>query len=426
MKVAIIGAGISGLTTAWLLHNKHEITLFEKNSYVGGHTHTVDVQVQGNTYAVDTGFIVFNDRTYPNFKALLRKLKVAWQDTEMSFSVRDSHSGLEYNGHNLNRLFAQRKNLLSPKFYRLLTGILEFNKQAQHAAMHEQNLDQITLGQFLEKHTIPKPVSDYYLLPMVAAIWSTSIVDAKSFPLGFFLRFFSNHGLLNVANRPQWHTVVGGSSRYIKPLTESFSDRIRCNADIRKVHRYLEGREGPVVLEMSDGSKQDFDEVIFACHSDEALELLANPSAKEQAILAGIPYLKNHVVLHTDVRLLPRNKRAWASWNYFIRAGETEVKQASSVTYNMNILQQIQAPETFCVSLNNSAAIDPELILGEYQYAHPVYTAESMQARARRDEISGSDHTHYVGAYWYNGFHEDGVCSAIDVATGLGATWNVN
>ncbi|MDT7525046.1 FAD-dependent oxidoreductase [Pseudidiomarina sp. GXY010] len=420
MKIAIIGSGIAGMTSAYLLQQQHEITLFEKNSYIGGHTRTVTVEVQGKEYAIDTGFIVFNDRTYPLFRKLMREIGVSWQDTEMSFSVRDPESGLEYNGHNLNTLFAQRKNLVSPSFWRLIRGILKFNKAAKEAYNSGADLDQLTLGEFLRQQHIHPSVSEFYLLPMVAAIWSASLQEAEAFPLGFFLRFFNNHGLLNVADRPQWATIDGGSSAYVAPLTASYRERIELNANIVAVHRQLPERQAAVTLEFADGELRDFDEVVFACHSDEALALLAQPSAAEQQVLGAIPYQMNEVVLHTDVRLLPREQRAWASWNYLLHSDDQARTRPSSVSYNMNILQRIQAPEVFCVTLNNTAAIHPEKILGTYHYAHPVYSVESMQARAQRALICGQQHTHYCGAYWYNGFHEDGVRSAVDVAKRLG------
>lgn len=423
MKIAIIGSGIAGLTSAYLLHSDHDIHVFEKNDYVGGHTHTVDVELHGKSYAVDTGFIVFNDRTYPKFRALMREIGVTWQDTEMSFSVRDPDTGLEYNGHNLNTLFAQRKNLFSRRFHRLIGGILKFNKAAKAAYDSGENLDQVTLGDFLKQQNISPLVSEFYLLPMVAAIWSASLQEAEAFPLGFFLRFFQNHGLLNVADRPQWATIDGGSSAYIGPLTQGFAERIHTQSKITAVHRRSQA-EGAILIEFADGPSQVFDEVIFACHSDEALALLADATPVEQAVLGAIPYQMNEVVLHTDVRLLPRNKRAWASWNYLLHNDDKARTRPSSVSYNMNILQRIEAPEMFCVTLNNTAAIQPDKILRTFRYAHPVYSVESMQARSQRAKICGLHHTHFTGAYWYNGFHEDGVRSAVDVANRLGANWH--
>ncbi len=426
MRIAVIGTGIAGLTSAWLLQRQHHVTVFEKNDYVGGHTATKIIPLQGKNYAIDTGFIVFNDRTYPYFRAMMRELGVAWRDTEMSFSVRDPDSGIEYNGNNLNTLFAQRKNLLSRKFWRLIKGILKFNKAAKAAYLeHGDALDNKTLGEFIAEQKLAAEVSELYLLPMVAAIWSASLSEAEAFPLGFFLRFFNNHGLLNVADRPQWHTIVGGSAAYIEPLTRSFAEPIQLNAQIKAVHRAMPDRDGAITLEFNDGTLQDFDEVVLACHSDEALQLLAAPTADEAAVLSAIPYQMNDVVLHTDERLLPRNQRAWASWNYLLHTDEAAKQRPSSVSYNMNILQGIEAPVTFCVTLNNTDAIQPQQILGRYWYAHPVYSVESMAARQQRARICGQNHTHFSGAYWYNGFHEDGVRSAVDVAKRLGVSWNV-
>jgi len=415
MKIAVIGSGIAGLTSAYYLSREHRVSVFEKNNYIGGHTCTSDVRINGSMYAVDTGFIVFNDKTYPRFKRLLTELKVVWRDTEMSFSVRDPKSGLEFNGHNLNTLFAQRKNLLSLSFYRLLQGILKFNTAAKNALENDvSESDNITLAEFLTRHDIPESVSEYYLLPMVSAIWSASLADARDFPLGFFLRFFDNHGLLNVNDRPQWHTLIGGSHAYIPMLTEPFRDRIQLNSQIVAVKR----QQDQVVIVFSNGESDFFDEVIFACHSDQALALLEDSSDEEQRILGEINYCPNEVVLHTDKSLLPRNRRAWASWNYLLR-GDAGEEQPSSVTYNMNILQGLQCDKTVCVTLNNTGAIDPDEIIKKFTYEHPQYSIPSLKARAERNVICGKNSTHFVGAYWYNGFHEDGVRSAIDVVNRL-------
>ena len=416
MKIAVIGSGIAGLTSAYYLSREHQVSVFEKNDYIGGHTCTSDVKINGSMYAVDTGFIVFNDKTYPRFKRLLTELKVAWRDTEMSFSVRDPKSGLEFNGHNLNTLFAQRKNLFSLSFYRLLRGILKFNAAAKSALEEDvSEADNVTLAEFLTRHDIPESVSQYYLLPMVSAIWSASLADAKDFPLGFFLRFFDNHGLLNVSDRPQWHTLVGGSHAYIPMLTEPFKERLELNSEIVAVKRQQE----QVVLVFSNGEERYFDEVVFACHSDQALALLDDASPDEKRILGEIKYCPNEVVLHTDENLLPRNRRAWASWNYLLREDDAAEEQPSSVTYNMNILQGLQCDKTVCVTLNNTAAIDSDEIIKTFTYEHPQYSVQSLKARAERNVICGKNSTHFVGAYWYNGFHEDGVRSAIDVANRL-------
>lgn len=421
MKIAVVGSGISGLAAAHLLSAKHDVQVFEKNDYIGGHTATVEVEVGGKAYAVDTGFIVFNDKTYPLFRRLMRELQVPWRDTEMSFSVMDKAQGLEYNGHNLNTLFAQRRNLFKPSFWRLIRGILAFNREAKAALARGEDLDHVTLGEFLQRHHLPQAVIDQYLLPMVAAIWSASLAEAEAFPLGFFLRFFENHGLLNVADRPQWATIVGGSKQYIPALTARFRDNIQLNTSLQAITRKGEGLG--VELQFADGSVQHFDEVILACHSDQALALLADATADERTVLGAIPYQDNEVVLHTDTNLLPRARLAWASWNYLLHTGAEARTRPSSVTYNMNILQGIDAPETFCVTLNNTQAINPAKILRQFTYAHPVYSVESLQARQQRAVICGKQHTHFAGAYWYNGFHEDGLRSAVDVAERLGTTW---
>ncbi|WP_194755546.1 NAD(P)/FAD-dependent oxidoreductase [Aliidiomarina indica] len=419
MKIAVIGGGIAGITAAHLLSQKHEVFLFEKNSYIGGHTATVDVEVQGKNLAIDTGFIVFNDRTYPHFKALLRANNVPWKDTEMSFSVQNPNTGLEYNGHSLWTLFAQKRNLVKPSFYRMLLDIVRFNKAAKRAFEERggRALEQVTLGDFVRELNLGEAFSHNYLYPMCAAIWSASLREAAEFPLQFFLRFFMNHGLLNVSDRPQWHVIEGGSRSYIPALTAPFADRIRLNANIQHVLR----SDTAVTIVFSDGREESFDEVVFACHSDQALALLADPSAEERDILGGIPYQANEVVLHTDRSQLPKRRSAWASWNYLLPKNKSGETKPATVTYNMNILQGLQHPsETFCVTLNNTHAINPDCILRTFSYAHPVYSIDSFAKRKRRQEICGHRRTHFCGAYWYSGFHEDGVRSAVDVAHRFG------
>ncbi|SDT95110.1 Predicted NAD/FAD-binding protein [Pseudomonas pohangensis] len=412
MKIAIIGSGIAGLTSAYLLNRSHDITLFEAEDWVGGHTHTVPVSVEGKQYAIDTGFIVFNDWTYPNFIKLMDQLGVASQPTEMSFSVSDPHSGVEYNGNNLNSLFAQRRNLLSPRFWGMLRDILRFNKQVQKDLLGGQIDSEITLGDYLQQQGYGQRFIEHYIVPMGAAIWSMSLADMLGFPLQFFVRFFRNHGLLSVTNRPQWRVIQGGSSAYIEPLTASFAGCIRRNCPVQRVERQADG-----VTVISAAGSEQFDEVVFACHSDQALRLLAAPSLREREILGALRYADNDVVLHTDTRLLPSRKLAWASWNY--RLGGP-VQNPAALTYNMNILQGIEAPQTFCVSLNQTAAIDPARILARYTYAHPQYSLAATAAQQRWNEISGLQHTHFCGAYWASGFHEDGVVSALRVAESFG------
>ncbi|MBM6445246.1 FAD-dependent oxidoreductase [Pseudomonas sp. MIL9] len=414
MNIAIIGSGISGLTCAYLLNRRHEITLFEASDWIGGHTHTVDVTVDGHRYAVDTGFIVFNDWTYPNFIRLLGQIGVGFKPTEMSFSVTDPDSGLEYNGNNLNSLFAQRRNLLSPGFWGMLRDILRFNKQALRDLEEQRIKPDTTLDDYLKAGGYGERFILHYIVPMGSAIWSMPMADMLAFPLHSFVRFFKNHGLLSVSNRPQWQVIEGGSSAYIAPLTASFREKIRLNCPVTRVERDAEG----VVIHSHTGSER-FDKVVFACDSDQALQLLAAPSEAEQSILGALPYADNEVVLHTDTRLLPQRKLAWASWNFRLGgAGHTR----AAVTYDMNILQGIQSDTTFCVSLNQSAAINPFKVLAKYTYAHPQYSLAAVAAQSRRGELDGQQHTWYCGAYWANGFHEDGVVSALHVARAFGET----
>ncbi len=411
-RIAIVGSGIAGLTAAHLLARKHDVSVFEANDYIGGHTHTVPVEMAGEQYEIDTGFIVCNDRNYPNFLKFMDQLNVSLHPTEMSFSVRNDSENLEYNGHSLNTLFAQRKNLLRPRFIRLVSDILSFNK-ASKAAIAQQQIEDITLDEFLAQQNLGDRLRLNYLLPMVAAIWSCSVEQAGQFPLAFFLRFFLNHGLLDIKNRPQWYVLKEGSHAYIAPMTDSFRDRIRLSSPVRAVTR----DKASVSLTTAAGT-ETFDQVIFACHSDQALALLQDASDQENEVLAAIAYQDNSVILHTDVGLMPKRKLAWASWNFL--AGETATHELPLVTYSMNILQGVQSPEPFLVSLNAKNKIDPDKILQEFVYAHPVYSATSSAAQARRNEICGHKRTHFCGAYWYNGFHEDGVRSALDVAKRFG------
>ncbi|WP_277374014.1 FAD-dependent oxidoreductase [Pseudomonas sp. AA-38] len=415
MKIAIVGSGIAGLTCAYLLQRNHDIQVFETSDWIGGHTHTVDVEVNGRAYAIDTGFIVFNDWTYPNFIRLLNELGVAFKPTEMSFSVSDPVTGTEYNGHDLNTLFAQRSNLLSPAFWGMVRDILRFNRKALDDLDQGRIAADMTLGDYLTRNGYGRRFIEHYIVPMGAAIWSMSLVDMLAFPLQFFVRFFKNHGLLSVSDRPQWHVIEGGSRSYVAPLTASFAERIRLNCPVLRVERDADG----VTLHSAAGSER-FDKVVFACHSDQALALLAQPSQAERDILGALPYANNDVVLHTDTRLLPKRPLAWASWNYRL-GGPSE--HPAAVTYDMNILQGIDSETTFCVSLNQTATIDPRQILGRFQYAHPQYSLAGIAAQARWQELAGAQHSYFCGAYWANGFHEDGVVSALRVARELGESW---
>jgi len=418
-RIAIIGSGISGLTAGYLLSRRHEVTLFEANDYIGGHTHTVAVDLPGtaagSSLNVDTGFIVCNDRNYPNFLKLMRQVEVELQATQMSFSVRNPVSGLEYNGHNLDSLFAQRRNLISPSFWLFVRDILRFNKAAKQQ-LNTSNPEHLTLNEFLNQLSLGDMLKDNYLLPMVAAIWSCSIKQAGEFPLAFFLRFFLNHGLLDVKNRPQWYVLKGGSHSYIQPLTERFGDRLYLNSPVSKVHRTDSGIEVEV-----NGTVEKFDQVVIACHSDQALALLERPTPLETEILSAIEYQPNEVILHTDSAVMPVNKKAWASWNFIAKVKENH--ELPVVTYCMNILQgigSIHDPDPLLVTLNASELINPQKILQRFSYAHPVYSTASSQAQSRRQHLNGTDGVHFCGAYWYNGFHEDGVRSALDVCQRFG------
>ncbi|TNF16465.1 FAD-dependent oxidoreductase [Pseudomonas sp. REST10] len=414
MKIAIVGSGIAGLTCAYLLNRKHDIQVFEAGDWIGGHTHTVDVQVEGRRYAIDTGFIVFNDWTYPNFIRLLGQVGVAFKPTEMSFSVSDPSSGVEYNGHDLNSLFAQRSNLWSPAFWGMLRDILRFNRQSLDDLASDRIDADTTLGQYLQRNGYGRRFIEHYIVPMGSAIWSMSLADMLGFPLQFFVRFCKNHGLLSVSDRPTWQVIEGGSRSYVAPLTASFAERIRLNCPVSRVVRDDNG----VTLHSAAGEER-FDKVVFACHSDQALALLDQASTAERDILGALPYASNDVVLHTDTRLLPERPLAWASWNYRL-GGPSD--QPAAVTYNMNILQGIDSATTFCVSLNQSAAIDPGKILARFRYAHPQYSLAGTAAQARWQELQGAQHSYFCGAYWANGFHEDGVVSALRVARAFGET----
>ncbi|MDR5867842.1 NAD(P)/FAD-dependent oxidoreductase [Halomonas koreensis] len=413
-RIAVIGSGIAGMAAGWYLSGRHEVTLFEADARLGGHTATVDVELEGADYAIDTGFIVFNDWTYPHFRHLLAELGVASQPTEMSFSVHETRRDFEYNGHSLASLFAQRSNLLRPRFHGLLRDILRFNRQATEALVADRLPASQTLGDYLDAGGYGGDFQRRYLLPMGAAIWSASIDDLRAFPARFFVRFFHHHGLLSINERPQWYTLVGGSRAYIPALTAPYAERLRLATPVAGIRRDAEG-----VRVRSAAGEEGFDQVVLACHADQALALLEDADPAERAILGALPYRDNEVVLHTDTRLLPRRRRAWASWNY--RLDERGDAARVSVTYNMNILQRLQAPHTFCVTLNDSASIDPAKVLGRFTYAHPQFSLAGQAAQARHGEISGPHRrTHFCGAYWRNGFHEDGVWSALRVARALG------
>lgn len=403
MKIAIIGSGIAGNTLAHHLHKHHEITVFEAGSHIGGHTHTHDIEHKGRRYSVDTGFIVFNDRTYPNFIALLNELGVDWQASDMSFSVHCEKTGFEYNGTSLNTLFAQRRNLFKPSIYRMIGEIMRFNKSSLELLAEGP---EIRLGDYLARGKYSQQFIDYYIIPMGSAIWSTEARQMLDFPARFFVRFFHHHGMLTVNDRPQWRVIKGGSIRYVEALTASFRERIRLNTPVEHVRRLKRS----VGVKPLNGPEETFDWVFFACHSDTALAMLKDPSAAEREILSAIPYQENSVYLHTDRSLLPRHKLAWAAWNYHVTA--TPIDRVA-VTYNMNILQGLDSPEPLLVTLNHTRNINPAHVIKRLTYHHPLYTTAGTMAQARHAEISGVNRTAYCGAYWRNGFHEDGVVSAL-------------
>jgi len=404
MKIAIIGSGIAGNVAAHRLHKEHEITVFEAGAHVGGHTHTHEIDSHGERYAIDTGFIVFNDWTYPNFIALLSELGVESQASVMSFSVHNEASGLKYNGTTINTLFAQRSNLLRPSFYRMLRDIVRFNREAP--ALLASSTD-IALGDYLAAHHYSSEFIGDYLVPMGAAIWSTDPARMLAFPARFFVRFFENHGMLSVDARPQWRAIRGGSARYVDKLVAPFRGRIRLNTPVESVRRMRDC----VLVKARGAEAQRFEHVFLACHSDQALGLLADATPLERQILGAIPYQENEAVLHTDTSMLPHARRAWAAWNYHV---VRESSERVALTYNMNILQSLAARETFCVTLNHSERIAPAKIIKRLVYHHPLFTPAGVAAQQRQHEINGQQRTYFCGAYWRFGFHEDGVVSALD------------
>ncbi len=415
MKLAIVGAGVSGLTSAWLLSRSHDITVFEAADWIGGHTHTVDVERDGRSWPIDTGFIVFNDRTYPGFCRLLQQLEVETLESSMSFSVRCEATGLEYNGTSLDTLFAQRRNLVNIRFLRMIRDILRFNRDAKEWLASGRT--DSTVDEFLERGRYSTGFIDQYLVPMAAAVWSSPPGAIGAYPARFLLGFFANHGFLEVDRRPTWSVIRGGSKSYVAKLLEPLAGRVRASTPVQTVRRH----ERYVELELPNGRTERFDGVVLSTHSDQALELLADPSEAETEVLAALPYQANEVVLHTDSSVMPKSRRAWASWNYHLRPDDRSPEHPVAVTYWMNHLQRLEAPTDFFVTLNRTEEISPQSVLRRFIYHHPVFTAEGIAAQARRDEISGLERrTWYCGAYWRNGFHEDGVDSALAVCSQLG------
>ena len=412
MKIAIIGSGISGLTSAYLLNRNHDITVFEANDYIGGHTHTHNIKIKDKEYAVDTGFIVYNERTYPNFIKLLDTLGVERQLSTMGFSVKSASEDYEYAGESLNSLFAKRSNIFRLGFLRMLYEMYRFGKKSDSTGL---GLDvSITLGTYLRSENYSNEFINYFIIPMGAAIWSTPANKVLDMPAYFFIKFFYNHGMLEIINRPKWWVIKDGSSAYIKKIIKGFESKINLSSPIRTVSRLDNGIE----IETANSKKPlIFDAVVFATHSDQALGMLKDPTEKEKDILSSIPYQKNEVLLHTDSSVLPKRKLAWASWNYQL---DSNPENPVVLTYNMNILQSLDCNEIFCVTLNDHQSVDKSKVLKKITYHHPLFTVKGIEAQKRKLEISGVNNTYYCGAYWHNGFHEDGVVSAIEVCKHFG------
>ena len=403
MRIAVVGAGVSGLHAAWRLSRDHDVTLYEANDYPGGHTATVDVEWQGRTYGVDTGFIVFNDWTYPNFIAMLRELGVAWQPSNMSFSLRCERTGLEYNGTSVNSLFAQRRNALRPSFLRMIADILRFNARSRSLAGSLE--DTLTLGDYLARGNYSRQFVEHYIVPMGRAIWSAEASAMLDFPARFFVDFFDRHGFLSVDDRPVWQAVKGGSREYVRALLRAAQFDLRLATPVESILRL----PNEVRVRTARGDVARYDHVFLACHAPQALAMLEAPTAAEREVLAAFPYAANEVLLHTDASVLPRRPLARAAWNYHLLA---DPQEPVALTYDMNILQSLDAPVRFLVSLNLRKAIDERKVLRTFTYDHPVYSPRAVAAQARHREVNGANRTYFCGAYWRCGFHEDGVVSA--------------
>lgn len=403
MKIAIVGSGISGLICAHVLSKKYQVTIFESEQWVGGHTHTVPVEKGGVIDWVDTGFIVCNPVNYKYFFPFLKKIGAPLQKTEMTFSVKSIQNDLEYAGSNLNTIFTQRNNIFNFRFLRMLNGILKFNREARKLVLSPAT--KMTLKSYIDSICLDQYTYDYYLIPMISAIWSCDSSNIGEIPAWFVCKFLDNHGLLSINDRPQWYTIKGGSHEYIKLILSELKAKILTNCPVKSIDRVSNG-----ITLLTEDEQYHFDKVIIACHSDQALGIINNPTRDEIDILGAIKYKPNEVVLHTDTSLLPSHKRAWSSWNYYIPKNN---KESLSVTYYMNKLQNLNSKNNYCVSLNSSAYIDSNKIIDAYVYSHPVFNMQAVKAQDRYDEISGIGNTYYSGAYWKYGFHEDGFQSGL-------------
>ena len=407
MKIAIIGSGISGLSTAWFLKQKHDITLFEKNNYLGGHSNTASIKYKNKKIDVDTGFIVFNFRTYPNLKAFFELLNVKIAKSDMSFGIKNLDNSLEYSGNNLFSLFAQKKNLLNPKFWGMLKDIMVFNKKATKLIKSKQVDENLTLEQFIKNLKLGQYFQDYYLLPMAAAIWSCPLELMKNYPAQTFLQFFYNHGLLTITNQPQWYTVAGGSKEYVKKISQSFDNKIKLNCAIKSAIQ--KGKK--IILQDENNQEYQFDHIIFASHTDQTFKILQDKTKEEKEILGNIKYSKNTAILHKSETQMPKSKKAWASWIYLSSSKENKV----SLSYWMNNLQNIEHKYPLFVTLNPITKIAKKDIFGQYKYEHPIFDLKAIEAQKSLDKIQGQRNIWFCGAWTKYGFHEDGLNSALKI-----------
>jgi predicted NAD/FAD-binding protein len=412
MRIAVVGSGISGLVCAHLLGPRHDVVLFESDSRVGGHTHTRELDDGGRMVAVDTGFIVFNERTYPSFVKLLRRLGVAWQESDMSFSARSDRRDFEYAGPGLSPLYAQRRNLLSPGFHRMVLDVLRFYREARELLAEGP---EVGLVDWLERRGYSRAFVEDHILPMAGAVWSSSRSAARDFPARFLVRFFDNHGFLDVSRSVPWLTLRGGSHQYVRAILAGFRGEVRTGCPVERVLRAGPGVE----VKPRGAAPERFDHLVLACHADQALGLLADPSPVEKELLSAFPYRENRVQLHRDARVMPRSRPAWSSWNYHL---DDDGQEGACVTYWMNRLQRLQARSDWFVSLNRDGAVDADRVQERIAYQHPVFSADGLAAQARHAELIGHRDTSYCGAYWRNGFHEDGVVSALQVCQRFGAS----
>ena len=421
-RVAVVGSGISGLAAAWHLAREAQVTLFEAGSYFGGHTHTVDIRLEGVRHGVDTGFLVFNHRTYPKLVRLFEQLQVETAPSDMSFSVQAG--GLEWSGCDLNTVFAQRSNLLRPRFLAMLADILRFNRLATSIA--ERGLETELaepIGDFLVRHRFGDAFRDWYFLPMIGCIWSCPTDQMLRFPVATMIRFCHNHGLIQVSDRPQWHTVKGGAKHYVEKMLRDIPDA-RLNTPVRQVRRMPPGSGASGVVVATDRGSEHFDDVVMACHSDQSLALLADASADERAVLGAIRYHPNRAVLHTDTALLPRRKLAWAAWNYERAASRDREQAAVCLHYLINRLQPLPWSTPVVVSLNPDRQPDPAKVIDAFEYSHPVFDLAAIEAQRRLPEIQGLSRVWFCGAWARYGFHEDGLGSALDVVQRVQERWS--